>query len=717
MTKINAGYPAGQLAKAFVTALSHESASTRRKADKRVEGWRRVIEGMGSGELRIGSRRPIKRFPIWVTPQVVQGGFATGVAESEGPLQPHEAAIAKDRAGAFAYYLTDAGLAELQARLDDGRYVVNVPEEAALLTVAWLIRAGDRAAALDLLETLRPYADRLRFAPAPGTADAAAVDPAVVSRRTVGEVRAALQSIRSNPRIEAQREATTVWNPFADELLTHWLATSVDGQVASAEPPGWRTRGQELLDRYAVLAAAHSLCGKHKRPKENQAILRLALEDSLGKGLGPRRRGLLQYAVDSMLRRRGAPGSPEHEALRAGQFAEAALPLHREIATTLAATLAPLDQTTGWAPRDLEPGFADGVLPAVPAGLRRKVMAARRGTVAELIELGVVPSAEVLAQLVPDLTAATTALAYRDDALQRLMAATYRAFNRRRSLLLLDLQHQVRLTELPWVQAVDSFRTPTGESQAAAREILIRISENALSGFPATILPNPLLQELGALAKSAQIALPLTEDLAADIFEGRFSSKHAEAADLAATVLKGSPYERYYGLDYAGWLDQRNSSAKGSAFTDLVNERAGGISGTWSVAANGKIVEQAQIFTTHNLAPLCLVLDLTLDWPELSRRAFAGVIAKLSRVDGNTRPLRSIKAAAYAWRQLMFFLSLCTPEERSKFLTWAWSGEKPPAVSRRLDPVLADLRQILQGQPAARPFLGWTTTRHVMLQR
>ncbi len=548
MTKINAGYPAGQLAKAFVTALSHESAATRRRADKRVEGWRRVIEGMGSGELRIGSRRPIKRFPVWVTPQVVQGGFATGVAESEGPLQPHEAAIAKGRAGVFAYYLTDAGLAELQARLDDGRYVVNVPEEAALLTVAWLVRAGDRAAALDVLETLRPYADRLRFAPAPGTADAAPVDPAMVSRRTVGEVRVSLQSIRSNPRIEAQREATTVWNPFADELLAHWLATSIDGQVASAEPPGWRMRGQELLDRYAVLAAAHSLCGKHKRAKENQAILRLALEDALGKGLGPRRRGLLQHAVDSMLRRRGAPGSPEHEALRAGQFAEAALPLHREIATTLAATLAPLDQTTGWAPRDLEHGFADGVLPAVPAGLRRKVMAARRGTVAELIELGVVTSAEVLAQLVPDLTAATTALAYRDEALRRLMAATYRAFKRRRSLLLVDLQHQVRLTELPWVQAVDSFRTPTGESQAAAREILIRISENALSGFPATILPNPLLQELGALAKSAQITLPLTEELAADIFEGRFSSKYAEAADLAAAALLGSPYERYYGL-------------------------------------------------------------------------------------------------------------------------------------------------------------------------
>ncbi len=92
------------------------------------------------------------------------------------------------------------------------------------------------------------------------------------------------------------------------------------------------------------------------------------------------------------------------------------------------------------------------------------------------------------------------------------------------------------------------------------------------------------------------------------------------------------------------------------------------------------------------------------------------MIAKLSRVDGNPRPLRSTKDAAYAWRQLMFFLSLCTPEERSEFLAWAWSAKKPSAVSRRLDPVLADLHQILQGQPAARPFLGWTTTRHMMLQ-
>ncbi|NEA30414.1 hypothetical protein [Streptomyces sp. SID13031] len=703
MNDITAGYPEGQLAKAFTTALSHEDAATRRRADKRVKSWRRVLEGMGSGKLAIGSRRPVRRFPIWVTLEVVKGGFATGVAKSEGPLQPHEAAIAPDRARVFAHYLTDAGLAELQARLDSGQYSVNVPEEAALLTVAWLIRAGDRAAALDVLETIRPYADRLRFAPVPGTAD---VDPSIVSRRTVGEVRESLQTVPRNLRVETQREALTIWNPFADELLTHWLTTCVDGQVAATEPPGWRKRGQELLDRYAVLAAEHPLCTKHQRPKENQAILRLALEDALAKGLKARRRGLLQHAVDSMLTRRGTPGTPEFEACRSSQHTEASRPLHHELATTLATQLASLDQSIGWT--------AGEVGDRVPEGLWRKVMLGRRGTVGELIELGVVPSAEVLAELVPQLTGVTTALAYQDEPLRRLMAATYRAFQRRRSVLLFDLQRQVRMDELPWVRAVKRVQTPSDTSRAAARTMLKELSGTAISGFPATILPNPLVEQFRSLVKSAGIVLPLTEELAADIFEGKFSPKYAESADLVAALLQDTPYERYYALDYAGWLGLPHPAQRQDAFVQQAYAAAGEKPAR-SVAGNGKIIEQAQILTTHNLAALVIALDLELDWPDLSRRAFAGVIAKLKAVEKNPRPLRTIKDAAYAWRQLMFFLSLCAPQERLDFLGWTWTVDKPASVSRRLDPVLADLHQVLLGQPAARRFLGWTTNRHWML--
>lgn len=731
MNEINPAYAGGQLAKAFVTALSHEDEPTRRRAEARVDRWRRVLAGIDSGELTIGSRTPVADLPAWVTPEVVQGGFATGSAVAEGPLLPHELAVGADRAAVFRHYLSDDGLAELETRLEDGRYAVTAPEEAALLTVAWLVRAGHGAAALELLDVLRPYAGRLRFSPAP--TDAPVADLTLVSRRTVGDVHDALVSWRGNVRLQTQYEALTVWNPYCDQLLALWLETVQDGRVAVVEPDGWRQRADALLRRYVWLAAGHPLSGKHRNPKQNQAILRLTLEDYRHDRLEARRRGLLQQAVDGMVRRRGVPGSEQHTALRQQQLAEAALPTYQQIARAVAGRLAPLRRDVGWTAGQAvdQPVVADqeatsAVLAGTPLPdpVHQKLLSARSGPIEELIALGIVPSAEVLAQLVPQLTAATTALAYRDESLQRLMAATYRAFRNRRSLLLLDLQHQVQLDELPWVRAVSSQRQPGEDTRAAARASLVRVAEAAVRGFPATILPNPLLQELTALARGAGIDLPLTEELAADIFMGTFSAKYLAAAKVAAGLLAGSPYERYYGIDYAEVLaiddvaKQRRFFARTSdAFAALCQRRAGFSDAQWSVAANGTVIEQAQLLTTHNLAALVARLDLQADWAALSRRAFEGVELQVRRLGSGPRPLRKIKNAAYAWRQLVFFVSLCEPAERTDLLEWL-RGElarQPATVVAQLEPVVAGLESVLRaGEPGA-PFLGWTTGRHRML--
>ncbi|MFC9971939.1 hypothetical protein ACFVH6_13710 [Spirillospora sp. NPDC127200] len=129
---------------------------------------------MADGSLSIGERAPVADLPVWATPEVVRGGFATGDAVAGGPLAAYEVEAARragapaDRQALFGHYLSDAGLAELGGLLDGGRYEVQVPEEAVLLVVAWLVRAGDITGALGLLEAVEPYAGRLRFAPRPG---------------------------------------------------------------------------------------------------------------------------------------------------------------------------------------------------------------------------------------------------------------------------------------------------------------------------------------------------------------------------------------------------------------------------------------------------------------------------------------------------------------------------------------------------------------------
>ncbi|MEV4251644.1 transcriptional regulator [Spirillospora sp. NPDC049652] len=930
---IGEGYPLGRLARAFTTATRHEDPATRRRAENRVRAWTRVLDGMADGTLAIGSRTPVAGLPAWVTLQVVHGGFATGTPLAGGPLLPHESAVAANRADVFAHYLTDAGIAELNAMLDAGDYEITVPEESALLTVAWLLRDGDRTAALDVLDEIAPFADRLRFVPRrhPGRPQR---DPEHVFRRSVGEVRAALLARRTPPAIDAMHEALNVWNPFADRLLTHWLTTVVDGRVAAAYPEDWAERSAALLSEYSALAAAHRLCSKHRRPKENAAILRTAMEDVLG-GRTPKR-GLLQHAVDSMVARRGTPGSPEHSALRERQAADAARPVHRRLAEIAADRLAALPQDDGLpdttsfihpvtqdeharslhdtpvsredAPlptnnRDRVPPPTPGDTPQLPAkdtpppsgyeaatspqtpgeaatptqnpgeaatsvygpgeaatpiqnsgeaatstqnpgeaattnygpgeaatpaqnsgeaavpsqnsgevaasaqwsaeaavpsqgpwdahgrylgdapgqsldqanGVRagrpgvpvgtvmpdvvlRTVGQGLRAPIETLVERRIVASAEVLAGLVPQLVASTVAMDYADERLATLVSAGYRAFRKRRSLLLVNLEHQVRFEELPWVRAIESRRGSGGDAaRAAARTALTRLGELTLTAFPGTIIPNRLVTELSALARQAGLDAPFVEELAADIFMDDFSPKFVRAAEIAAELLDGSLYVRYYGIDTAHLWTLRTAHGAASSdtppkreprtpkagarkahagltsdperdaareFAALCKARAGAGGGSW-VAANGRVIEQSQILTTHNLAVLVGPAGVSPGpgWPELARRAFTVMCDRLLTAHRSALPLRAVKDAAYAWRQALFYLSMAGDTEARAFALWARDetdrvfgpvAARTAAPTAALDRVLAGLDHVLDGggldgdDGYPRRFLGWS---------
>ncbi len=758
-TIVSTSYAENELAKAFVTALTHEDPATRTRAQARGKAWRAVLSGMTDGSLRIGSRTPVADLPAWVTPEVVRGGFATGHASASGPLEPYERKLAHaygvpaDRAALFAYCLTEPGLAWLGGLLESRRYEVALPEEAALLTVAWLVRHGEQEPALELVRTLRPFADRLRFLPRPAPHPATGTDE--VYRRTVGEVREDLEGRRPNEAIETQREALAVWLPLEDELLSLWLETAEDpgsGAVLTRTPgEDWHRRAVVLHERHRELAAVHHRCGQRRSSKGNLGILRDALDEMVTeRALTPRRLGLLRHAAASMVRKRGLPGSDRHRALRAIQARQAGLPSHHALAQVVIGRLAALRQDSGAA--DIAPLVApvaaaeerETGVPAgaeIPPAVRKVVGPALSGPVEMLVERGVVPSAEVLGALVPQLVAAASAQAYPEGPLRDLSAAHYRAFRNRRSLLLLNLEHQVRADELPWVRAVLAHRSASA-GRAPASQTLHRVAGLAVAGFPATLLPNPLVRELTVLARDSGLDAPFVEELAADIFEGTFSRKFLAAADVAADLLRGSLYERYYGIDYEEIREladtarrekeKEKETGKGKGndtgrehFARLCARRAGGEGGGWSVAANGKVIEQAQILTTHNLAVLESRVGITLPArrEDVVHACFARTCRLVRQVPGTTYPLRTVKDAAYAWRQLLFHLSLCEPAGQRR--TMARFDEElarhPAEVGRRLAPALAGLRHVAEGGtfegegragPDARRFLGWSTRGH-----
>jgi hypothetical protein len=261
-------------------------------------------------------------------------------------------------------------------------------------------------------------------------------------------------------------------------------------------------------------------------------------------------------------------------------------------------------------------------------------------------------------------------------------------------------------------------------------------------------VPNPLISEMGALAAQAGLPVPLVEEVAADILTGTFTSKWADAATATSTLLDGTLYARYYDLPapqaWAGppgripaKVTKRWGKTTAEDFAALCASRArlahtSGGSGS-RVAVNGTILEQSQILTTHNLAILIDALglgDRVADLaPELADRAFAWLVHKLrQRQPAYRARLQAVKNAAYAWRQALYFLSLCPPHAHAEAL--ARLRDQVQAAGEdfqaRFGPALDGLAYVIAGgrfdvtglapdPGGGRRFLGWTVGPHWIL--
>lgn len=287
----------------------------------KVARWRAVLAGMADGTLSVGSRTPVADTPAWVTLEVVHGGFATGRYLAETEPGDDESVVrgpgTTPRERLNLWYLTDAGQAELLAALSAGTYRIEVPEDAALMTVAWLLANNHAALALDIVAELRPLMHRLRMTPR-RTASSA---PQGTSVRVaeVGTVRTSLREIRVNDRISAMLATLRVWNPLYDRLVELWCDTIdgdlphlVDGVVAGGWPcrvwpADWRARREQWLADYDAAGASP------RPPRSNFARLHATLVRC--DALSGRDVGWIRRALANTVTKHGEPGSERRAAL------------------------------------------------------------------------------------------------------------------------------------------------------------------------------------------------------------------------------------------------------------------------------------------------------------------------------------------------------------------------------------------------------------------
>ncbi len=779
----NPGYAQHQIARALLTATEHADGKTRQRAQGKVARWVNVLQGMAAGSLAVGERTPVAGIPEWVTLEVVTGGFATGGLLAEGPLQDHEQQLLAQlgvrgrtndaRRVLNSYYLSDAGLAQLQEMTRSGCYALNVPEEGALLVVAWLVEQGHVDVAANILNEIGPFLDRLRFYPISTTTPQRGG-----SRVFLRDVRATsetLAAIVPQERIMAQREAVQVWARRYSELVALFLET-VEGEVPTLDPAKspqaaqggwpcrryagnwpqhWQQRLQEWLAEFERTRKTNKLTGKPERKREHFAQLiafaRLAATDL--SALKGRDVGRIRLILACYVSKYGVPGSLEHIEWLDQHRRQDGGALFADIAKLLVARLAALppnegldDPATVAAPITANEAIRSRVPDEtkVPKTLRRKLEFSRCDTVESLIEHKVISSAETIARVLPQITAAQRAMGLADPALRGLYAAIYRAFRRRRSLLLLNLQSQVKLTELPWITAIERFRTKSNAERLAAHQALEEVSTLAIAAFPQTIVPNKLLQELRALVQGAALNLPLVDELAADIFMGQFSGKFVAAAKQSAELLADSLYARYYDIDFEpiaklstpdkpqrrGWF---SSEPGPDELAQLCAQRAGVPLGTWRPATNGMIIEQQQIVTTQNLAPLFSQLGLSKGLqerlPSMAQQCFEWIVRRLQMRSTKFHDrLIAVKNTAYAWRQMVFYLSLLPKSTVHACLAQSQDHLQTQSAEfqARFEPALRGLRLAVEGntlddvtlkRSGARRFLGWSNETHWLLAK
>jgi len=514
------------------------------------------------------------------------------------------------------------------------------------------------------------------------------------------------------------------------------MKSSQRGWPCQVFPQGWQERGKKLLGFIQEAKRLAKLCQRPHRIKDGFAQLNTALETCLHnpEDLSGRQVGRIRLILARSLHKRGRPDSERCRQWRKQQKIELIAPLYKDLAKVLAHRLSKYPPHQGI--HDLEPLFEPVQIKekeiyglsqscSMPIALQNILWRSWAAPIDALIERGLVSSSEILAQILPQITANLAASPFSDARLRLLYGALYQAFRRRRSLLLLNLERQVQLDELPWVKVLKPFKQKNPSQQKLSKESLRTLVSLALRYFPQTLMPNKLLQEIRTLLHTAGMELPLVDELAADIFMGAFSNKYLLAAQSAGELLAGTLYARYYNINYSKLpapskfsrkQKQRQAHKTDASFFRLCESRAGVKYSSWDPSISGCIIEQEQILTSHNLAPLILKLNLqeslAPEFIPMAQKCWTSICRRLKNKSSDWHVQLIIrKNNAYSWRQMLVYLSLVSRPQQEDFVNWARAllagqnrelHEEWYAHLAELEALILDPQRM-----GTTPFLGW----------
>ncbi len=321
------------VAYALNQAILHSSGTCPRSLE-RYQKWSRTVNGMSDGTLSVGSRQPVLGLPVWLTPEVLPGGFVSGDLLAGGPLLPFEDQLMKDnslkvpkgtdkvkgtRSVLNEWFIgaDGRGLHLLHRLLESGLYNVAVPEESAFLSVAWFMQNNDQSAAGKLVKTLRPHFSDVRFYPQPSSTPISG--EVRCSRYTIADACRCLHAddrmSKASRRYLENKLIIDDFLPVYDRLIAIVLATCAeDGDLRPFEKPP----SAAMVAEYNAVRLALAEVGKRFRMlRENQSSFEYLPKSSpkfILPRLRPGRTGFIIFAgATAFLDKERRPGKKKAE--------------------------------------------------------------------------------------------------------------------------------------------------------------------------------------------------------------------------------------------------------------------------------------------------------------------------------------------------------------------------------------------------------------------
>ncbi len=718
---IGLGFPRWQLAKTMKAMIDGDETG-RAKAASRAAAWMKTMNGMCDGTIEVGSDMPVRDVPKWATLEVLRGGFASGNLMAGGPIQDWETELAvklgvpATRLALNTHYTTEPGYQAMVEMLRSGEYTVTMPEESALLVCTWLVAHNDHSA-LDLLDTLAPMMSRVRLYPKPVAPDLQ--DGDVVCVVPLSETIELIRAMRDRPMMTAQYNAIKVWQRVYYRVMEVLMRTKdTSGQYLAVFKPGWERDAAALIreidqkttprTRRATRGNLGALinhlrrAAKHRVKTRNQAAVRKLMTESLAKH-GPPASVVAERrlaAMDQTLVNYSPVGDQVQimtkrlqSVARVYDEAEFMYPV-----TSVEAT----DQCPAGT--------------AIHPSMKDKVRRSRLALLETQVTDGVIKSGETLAKVISQIVSKRQAMLYNDKQLQGIARQTMEAFSKRRSLLLLNLKHQVQFTDLPWIKAIKKHHDYTNGGRVI-EAVLLRIVILALTTWPHTILPNKLISALRSLVNTmgASDRCFLTPELAADIFMGSFTDNFTKAIHQCGEEMKGTIYEAYFRIKPRMPITRDLIATACISRAKLEEDPRSFYN--MDVAYNGAVLEQVQVLTSHNLAQLSALLglkeklgpripDMVDDCVKFMQREIKGH----ENCDDYHARLTAMKRVAYCWRQMIFWMSwLALDQARDRMIT---ALNELPTMKSSIDNLLVVIDGLMEDSrhrlPSdRRPLYGW----------